>query len=82
MENCIEYLVRLPAVLAIGLEYGLHLVELMTLQEWIERSSRHKDMMDIRYTTGVIGPKGPQRSVTGIEWDAIGIYCVAIWQKL
>jgi len=82
LTGCVECLVPVKQVIEIANGMQLNLQKIVGLHEYMRECSEDNNSMGIRGDCGVIGPKSPQRPASEAEWKAIGLYCVAIWQKL
>jgi mRNA (guanine-N7-)-methyltransferase len=84
VQNCREFIVPLPLVIEMAREEGLALVKLLPMQDFILSMLRYPETDQLRTPMSVLSKSGgaPDRSLSDEEWRAIGVYCIAAWEKM
>ena len=71
----------IKTVAAIAESFGLRLLCVRPMHDHILGMTRDGEMDALRETMQVAGAAAPEKTVSEAEWRAIGLYCVAVWQK-
>lgn len=77
IDDCPEFLIHQPTMIAIAKEYGLRIILLETFHDFYEQEKSHgADLLD---RMRVFNQEG---TISKEEWEAIGIYCVFAFEKI
>lgn len=84
VQNCKEFVVPLPLVIEMAREEGLALVKLLPMQDFILSMLSYPETDQLRTPMSVLSKSGgaPDRPLSDEEWKAIGVYCIAAWEKM
>ena len=81
VQGCPEYVVPLHSLVSLAAEQGLRLVRLLQMHAHMTRCAGEPELVALREVMQVTGPKSPGRGLSADEWAAIGLYCVAVFEK-
>ena len=81
VQNCKEFVVPLPLVIEMARDVGLSLVLLVPMQDFILSMLDHPETNQLRLSMSVLPTNKLDRPLSDEEWAAIGVYCIAAWEK-
>jgi mRNA (guanine-N7-)-methyltransferase len=82
VQDCVEFLVPLEALVSLASAVGLRLVRLQQMHAFMSRCAHDPELAALREVMQVVGPKSPGRLLSEHEWQAIGLYCVAVFERV
>lgn len=82
VQNCMEFVVPLRSLVALAEKLNLKLRRLMQMHTFMSKCAHDEELASLREVMQIVGPKSPGRPLSPEEWDAIGIYCVAVFEKV
>lgn len=81
VRECAEFVVPLRALVGVAAEAGLRLVRLQPMHAFMARCAQDPDLVALKEVMQLTGPKSVGRPLSAEEWDAIGLYCLVVFEK-
>ena len=81
VQQCEEFVVPLKALVSIASTLGLRLVRLQQMHALMVQSADDTELLAMREDMKIVGSRSIGRPLSEEEWEAIGVYCVAVFVK-